>query len=105
ACFRGACVGTAKVDACIDDFVCYKTKPSAGESPFAVIPGVHLVDDFEDSHYDLVRPRNLCLPADDHDQGVVDPATHLRTYAIHASAGSPRFMQQQDILVTNQLGI
>src|SRR2546421_699361 len=28
ACFRGACVGTTNVDACLDDFFCYRTRAS-----------------------------------------------------------------------------
>jgi hypothetical protein len=104
ACFRGACVGTTSVDSCLDDFVCYKTKASVGEPKFVPIDGVHLVDQFQDIIADLTRPRELCLPADDHGQGTVDPATHLQAYAFRAETGSPRFTSERNILVTNQLG-
>src|SRR2546428_418500 len=104
ACFRGACVGTTNVDACLDDFYCYKTKPSAGESRFTPVTGVHLVDQFDDLHFDVVKPRFLCPPADKNSQGIVDPATHLRAYAIRAVRGTPRYSPRTNILVTNQLG-
>ena len=103
ACFRGVCVGTPSIDACLDDFLCYKAK-STGQPPFAVIPGVHLVDQFEDVNFDVIRPRNLCLPADKNQEGVVDPATHLTSYMIRAVRGSPRHVSQKNLLVTNQLG-
>ena len=104
ACFRGVCVGTTNVDACLDDFFCYRTKPSAGESRFTPITGVHLVDQFDDLHFDVVKRRFLCAPADKNSQGTIDPATHLTAYAIRAVRGSPRFSPRTNILVRNQLG-
>jgi hypothetical protein len=103
-CFRGVCVGTANVDACLDDFLCYKTKASIGQPFFTPIAGVHLVDQFEDVNVDVTKPRNLCLPADKNQEGTVDPATHLKAYAIRTSPGFPRHVPRQNVLVTNQLG-
>src|SRR5437870_2988582 len=104
ACFRGVCVGTTNVDACLDDFFCYRTRLSAGETAFVPIPGVHLVDQFEDLNFDVVKPRFLCAPADKNSQGTIDPATHLRAYLIRAVRGSPRPTPHTNILVTNQIG-
>ena len=103
ACFRGVCVGTASVDACLDDFLCYKSKITGG-GLFTIIPGVHLVDAFEDVNFDVIRPRHLCLPADKNQEGTVDPVTHLESYSIRAVRGSPRHTPQQNIRVDNQLG-
>jgi hypothetical protein len=104
ACFRGVCVGTASVDACVDDFDCFRAKGSAGTPHFVPILGVHLVDQFEDGNFDLVKPRRFCLPANKNQEGVVDPVTHLEAYVIRAVPGSPRHVSQRNILVTNQLG-
>jgi hypothetical protein len=103
ACFRGVCVGVASVDACLDDFLCYKAKLTSGQT-FAVIPNVNLVDQFEDVDFDVIRPRNLCLPADKNQEGTVDTTTHLESYSIRAVRGSPRHTPQTNLLVTNQLG-
>jgi hypothetical protein len=104
ACFRGVCVGTASVDACLDDFLCYKTKQASGEPKFAPVAGVHLVDQFEDVTSDVTKARGLCLPADKNGEGTVDPATHLALYSILPPAGAPRPVPQRNVLVTNQLG-
>jgi len=103
-CFRGACVGTQNLDACIDDFLCYKSRPSTGSSPFTVITNVHLVDQFNDTHFDVVKPKHLCTPTDKNNTGIVDSATHLRSYLIRTSAGAPRDTPHTNVLVTNQLG-
>ena len=103
ACFRGACVGTTNVDACLDDFFCYRTRASAGEPKFTPFT-VHLVDQFDDLHFDVLKPKLLCPPADKNSQGIIDSATHLRAYAIRAVRGTPRYSPRTNILVTNQLG-
>ena len=103
SCFRGVCVGTTDVDACLDHFLCYKSRVSVG-STFTTVNAVHLVDDFEDTHVEVTRPRRLCLPANKNAEGVHDAETHLRAYAIHASPGAPRFVAQPNLVVNNQLG-
>jgi hypothetical protein len=104
ACFRGVCVGTTNLDACLDDFLCYRSKQSSGEPKFAPITGIHLVDQFEDVTYALTKARNLCLPADKNAEGTIDAVTHLASYSLALAAGSPRHVPQQNVLVTNQLG-
>ena len=101
ACFRGVCVGTTNVDACIDDFLLYKISLAATFTP---VLGVHLVD-FDDANFDLLRARRLGTPADDGAHGTVDPATHLMAYTIRTSAGSPRHVPRTNITVSNNLGI
>ncbi|HJQ85408.1 MAG TPA: hypothetical protein VKA21_15080 [Candidatus Binatia bacterium] len=103
-CFQGVCVGTADIDACLDDFLCYKGKSSAGQPKFTPITGVHLVDQFDDVMVDVTRPRQLCLPADKNEEGIVDTVTHLQAYSIRTAAGSPRHTPRENLLVTNQLG-
>ncbi len=104
ACFRGVCVGTTNLDACLDEFLCYKTKPSSGEPKFVPLPAVHLVDRFNDLDFAVTRARGLCLPADAGAEGTVDPNTHLASYSIVPAVGQPRPAPHQNILVTNTLG-
>jgi hypothetical protein len=96
-CQGGVCVGTPQN--CADHYLCYKTKPA---SPFTPIPNVHLVDQFEDIHADVRKPKLLCPPADKNGEGIVDDVTHLEAYTIKAVAGTPKFVRRTNIQVTNQ---
>ena len=99
-CQGGVCGGTFDPDGCADDFLCYKMKTGTAFTP---ILGVNLADQFEpNQNYDLVKPPDLCTPANENNQGVLDQQTHLRTYRIKAVAGSPRFLKRH-VKVTNQL--
>jgi hypothetical protein len=102
-CFQGVCIGTQNLDACLDDFLCYKAR-AARATPFGVIPNVSLSDQFQDSTVFVVRPRQLCTPADKNGEGTVDPATHLETYLIRNMPGSTRHSRRTNVLVENQIG-
>jgi len=102
-CEAGSCVGSPTLDTCLDDFLCYKAKVTSGTPKF-VGTSVHLVDDFEDQMFSVVKPRQLCTPADKQDgNGTVDPATHIESYQIRSLSGT--HTRQHDIRVNNQLAI
>jgi cysteine-rich repeat protein len=100
-CTGGACAG---LPSCIDPFLCYKAKTSAGAVKFAPVPNVGLIDDFENLTVNATKVKHLCTPADENGQGVTDPATHLENYQIVPVSGSARHLPQRNLLVTNQLG-
>jgi hypothetical protein len=99
-CTNGVCSGPANVDFCADDFLCYKAKTTQATP----LPAVNLVDDFESGDFDIRKGRHICTPADKNGQGIIDPATHLRSYQIKAVPGSPRHVRRTLIEVMNQLG-
>ena len=99
-CFQGVCVGTSELDACLDDFICYRTTFPR----FTPILGVQLDDAFENGPFTVARPKHLCVPADKNQEGIVDAVTHLRSYTIRPAPGSPRHVPHTNILVQNQLG-
>jgi hypothetical protein len=99
SCQGGVCTGTPDVDACADDYLCYKVK-----TKIAPILNVHLVDQFEDVRFDLRKVKNLCTPANKNAEGVNDTVTHQQSYRLKAIPGSPRFTRQLGVKVVNQLG-
>lgn len=100
-CLAGVCGGAPNLDACLDDFLCYKTKPTPDTSRFTRISDLRLVDQFEDTTVDVLRPHSLCTPADKSGEGTIDPATHLIAYRIRQATPHVR---RTNLLVTNQLG-
>src|SRR5437762_3193460 len=68
--------------ATVDPFLAYKTKPTKHTAKFAVVPGVHLVDAFEDLSFDLKTAGDLLVPADVGGVAAVDRDTHLRAYKL-----------------------
>jgi hypothetical protein len=98
-CTGGICAGTGDVDGCADDFLCYQIK----SPPFPPISPVSLVDQFETTNVTVSRMRNLCTPANKAGEGVLDPVTHLVTYAIRSIPGTPRHVKK-NVTVVNQLG-
>jgi cysteine-rich repeat protein len=100
-CTGGVCAGLPN---CIDPFLCYKARTSAGAAKFAPVPSVSLVDDFENLTVDVTKVKRLCTPADENGQGIIDPATHLENYQIVPVSGSARHVPRRNLLVTNQLG-
>jgi hypothetical protein len=101
-CQAGVCTGTPDLDGCLDDFNCYKAKTTPGTPKFAQIASVSLSDDFETATASVLKPKNLCTPADKNAEGTVDTATHLERYLIRQIA--PLHVKQTNLLVTNQLG-
>ena len=103
-CSQGVCTGTPNPDTCIDDFACYRIRTTPGTPRFTPIASVHLVDQFEDSNFRVLKPRHLCTPSNKNDEGTLDAATHGENYVIRTATGSPRHVPRTNILVTNQLG-
>jgi len=101
SCQSGVCTGTLEPDACVDDFNCYKVKPTPGTPRFVPVSGVTLADTFESVTATLVKPKMLCPPADKNAEGIIDAATHLVPYQMKQT---PRHVRQAHIKVTNQLG-
>jgi hypothetical protein len=99
ACQGGVCVGTRDVDACLDDFQCYRIGRSRGALPFAPLSGVQLDDGFGSGLFGVTRAKHLCLPADKSGEGIVDQVTHLEAYRIRGGTSVRRTVR-----VVNQLG-
>jgi hypothetical protein len=92
----------AILDDCIDDFTCYGARTTPGTARFATVPGVTLVDQFETVTASVAKQQHLCTPTDKNQEGLLDPDTHLVSYAIKRQ--SPRHVARTAIRVTNQLG-
>jgi hypothetical protein len=95
-CQSGVCTGTPDPTACADHYLCYKAKASA----FAQIAGVTLADQFEAVTATVVKPKQLCTPADKNGEGTTDDVTHLKAYAIRQT---PRHVAQT-VTTINQFG-
>ncbi len=78
ACTNGVCIGEP---GCIDHYLCYKTKVTQ----VSQLPTVTLHDEFETTQATVVRPKDLCLPADKNSEGVQDSVTHEQAYPIKQS--------------------
>ena len=90
------------LDACLDDFTCYKVRTTPGTPRFASIPSVSLVDQFEAVTARVMKQMTLCPPTNKNGEGVVDPNTHLVAYLLKGQ--SPKHVKRTAIRVTNQLG-
>ncbi len=86
-----------------DHFLCYKSKVSRNTPKFAQTT-LSLSDSIESGSFDLKKPFHICNPADNEAEGIIDAATHLETYKIKATPGSPKHVRQTNIRVVNQLG-
>jgi hypothetical protein len=101
ACQSGVCTGTLNPDSCLDDFNCYKVKPTSGTPRFVALPGISLVDQFETVTATALKPKMLCPPANKNNEGLIDTATHLESYQIRQT---PRHVRRTHVKVSNQLG-
>jgi len=86
-----------------DHFVCYKAKTTTGTAKFQPRTAL-LADAIEGLTFDVLRPMQICSPADHQGEGVVDAATHLESYKIRALSGSPKHVPQTNLKVVNQFG-
>src|SRR5207249_4259999 len=63
-----------------------------------------LADEFEPAaHYDVKKPKHLCTPANENNEGVLDAVTHLKSCQTKAVTGSPRFLKRPGNKMANQL--
>ena len=88
----------------IDHYRCYTARTTKGAPKFAPIPGVHVVDPFEDVMIQVQTQRALCGPADKNGEGIVDAATHLEQYRIKLAKGSLPHTKRKNVRIDNQLG-
>jgi cysteine-rich repeat protein len=102
ACNAGTCTG---LPGCVGHFLCYKGKTTAGTPKFVPVLGVDLLDQFEPLDVDAKKLKHLCTPANKDGGGFVDAATHLASYQIKAIVGSPKHVPQQNLKITNVVGV
>ncbi len=88
-----------------DHFLCYTARVSAGTSPFVSVPGLHLVDAFEDARFTARKLALYCAPADKNDEGISNAAIALTSYQIKLAPGSTPFRRRTTLAVTNQFGM
>jgi hypothetical protein len=86
----------------IDHFMLYRIKTTAGAPKFVAFGAVTLHDQFRTAGYDVLKPKQLGLPADKNAGGRIDPNTHLKEYQLKAHAGVPTFSPVTNVRVTNQ---
>src|SRR6266851_3444276 len=95
------CLGSPLPGSADDSFLCNRAR---GSAPFAPIGGLHLVDEFEDARFDVITPKDLCVPADSSGQGIADATTHLESYKIKRSSGQSAFTPRNALQIVNQFG-
>src|SRR4029450_5441335 len=64
----------------IDPFLLYKVKATSGQPKFDARGPVLLADQFRSADYDVVKPKELGLPANKNGDDVVDSATDADDY-------------------------
>ncbi len=87
----------------LDHFKCYAAK-RAKDAPRFEERGVLLSDQFEEKDTRVVRPVQVCNPADKDGSGISDPSAHLVCYDIKDEKGLPHF-ERRDVFVDNQCGL
>ena len=85
----------------MDRFLCYKVKQTKGTPKLTEVRGVNLVDQFETTTTDVIKPKVLCNPAALNGATLLDADTHLVGYSIQ---GTPAHVQQRTIQVTSSFG-
>lgn len=81
------------LEAVLDDFLCYGTKPSRGGPPFVPALGVTLKDTLENFSFNIRKPIALCAPADKDGNGIADPTISLERYRLQRDRRVPRFIR------------
>lgn len=74
-------------DICIQElslghFMSYAVKAASGTPKFTKFGPIVLADQFGTRKYDVINPRQLLLPANKNDEGVIDEDTHLKEYQV-----------------------
>jgi hypothetical protein len=95
--------GGAPSAASLDHFLCYKARPEAGTSKIAPTTA-DVTGAFEPGELRVRKTKGLCLPADKNGEGMVDPNTHLKAYAVKRSAGEEQHVPRLNVEVRNQFG-
>ena len=98
-----ACTG----DPVLDHFSCYKARKTPGAaSVFSPILGLSLEDEFWAINVDVKSVRALCAPVNVNggDPTASSHEDHFEAYKIKAVTGTPKFVKQKNLEVTNQFG-
>lgn len=82
----------------LDHFMCYRAKAPKGTPKFVPIPGVTLRDQFETVTFDVKKPLDICNPADKNGEGIKDPSTHLKAYAIKPMRDSAKPAERKSLV-------
>ncbi len=108
-CQNGICVGVVDLDACLDEFLCYKAVNTKGTAKLPILTGgaaLSLVDQFESTSFDGDFFKTFCTPANKNNVPIIDPDTHLRGRLIRPNPASvpQSFVRRYGIQVSNQFG-
>ena len=74
--------GLPLAEATQDEFLCYSTVTTRGTPRFVALRGIVLPDAFDQGHFDIRSPNELCSPADRSGGAILDPVTHLERYQL-----------------------
>jgi hypothetical protein len=86
----------------VDHFKCYRVRSPQG---FGQIPGIWVEDQLnQPKHYNLRKPKQLCLAVDKNGEGIKNPDAHLLCYQAKPASGEPRHARVRGIHVNGQLG-
>jgi hypothetical protein len=106
ACNAGACEGGDLTPAaCIDPFLCYRTRLTPLTPRFTPLDGLALEDQFESGPMDVRKQDSLCIPASVDGDGILDAETHRLAYRIAVPSGEDRHERLSGIVVEDRLGI
>jgi hypothetical protein len=81
-CGGGVCEGELDLDACTDDFSCYKSKVEG----FAELP-IMTLSDLQVAGVEVLKATQICAVADRDAEGIADPTIQLMKYQIKTEPG------------------
>jgi cysteine-rich repeat protein len=107
ACFHcdgepSSCVLEPSCGLSLDHFSCYQAQIAKGARLFAS-QSLSLTDELGSVEAKLVKPTNLCTPAQVENGELFDPTAHLTCYQTKDVPGAPNFAKQ-NLRVANQFG-
>ncbi len=90
---------------CLDHFKCYDAETVRRTAKFEP-RDVLLADQFETKLMRVMKPVNVCNPADKNGEGIIDPTGHLTCYQIKDASKpkQPKFVRH-NVVVENQFGL
>ena len=94
-------IASGPPDEILDHFLGYKVKEVP---PKFVERTVSLADQFVTGEYIVKKPDMLFVPANKNGEGINDPNTHLKRYEVKATGDTPKKVEVEGVIVTNQFG-
>jgi YD repeat-containing protein len=85
-------------------FLSHRARATKKTAKFAKILDVHLIDGFQDGHFDLTAAGDFFVATTDGAAGGLAGRTHLRAYKLKAVKGSPKHVQQLQVPVSDEVG-